>query len=92
MVPVLEPVLPPVAPPGSLPPPRLASTMPPTAAPPITAASAIHFDRLEAPGASAFVCVMVALAASPRQDAVARIRNCPSMRLGFFVSASPPAS
>src|SRR5215208_6562125 len=84
MVPLVDPVLPPVAPPAeSPPPPRLARMIPPTAAPPTAAAIAIHLFLLDVTAASAFVWVMVALAASPRHDAVARIRNGPSIRLGM---------
>jgi len=76
--------LPPVDPPASgvLDPPRDARTIPPTAAPPTTAAIATHLDRFDLPGASALVCDRVALADSPRDDAVTRMRNCPSTRFG----------
>src|SRR5436305_241596 len=76
----LEPVVPPAAALVVPLPPWAAITAPPTAAPPTTAAMAIHLLRADFTAGSAFVCVIVALPASPRREAVTRIRNWPSTR------------
>lgn len=68
-------------------PPCVAATRPPAAAPPTTTAITTHFELLDLPPGSAFVCSRVVLALSPCHEVVTRIRNWPSTLLGFRLRA-----
>jgi len=65
------------------PPPCKAAAAPPAAAAPTIARITMVFDDFDFATGSAFVCVNVALAAWPRQDAVTRTRYWPGRRFGL---------